>query len=98
TGVRMEIPLDQWYWNASRVMPPDNQAITEFPFFSILYGDPHAHVFSMAIAPLALGFAIAFVLGRGRWKGILSAACSFLFGGLAISALRPTNTWDFYPY
>lgn len=98
TGARMEIPLDQWYWNASRVMPPDDQAITEFPFFSILYGDPHAHVFSMAIAPLALGFAIAFVLGRGRWKGILSAACSFLFGGLAISALRPTNTWDFYPY
>ena len=36
--------------------------ITEFPFFTILYGDPHAHLFALPITLLVLAFALSVVL------------------------------------
>jgi YYY domain-containing protein len=89
-----------WYWNPSRAIPSpgDIEPITEFPFFTVLYGDPHAHLFALPISLLALAFALALVQGRMQWNGPGGAAAAFLIGGLAIGALRPTNTWDFYTY
>ncbi len=101
TGQQLPYGLADWYWNPSRaipVPPGDVEPITEFPFFTFLYGDPHAHLFAMPIALLALGFITSVVLARGRWRNWINGAIGFLIGGLAIGALRPTNTWDFYPY
>src|SRR3989338_2623863 len=36
------LPINAWYWTATRVMP--NSEINEFPFFSFLYADLHAHL------------------------------------------------------
>jgi YYY domain-containing protein len=52
----------------------------------------------MPLALLALAFAASFVLARGSWRSFSAMAISFLMGGLAIGALKPTNTWDYYPY
>ena len=41
-----------WYWIPSRTIP--GEAITEFPFFTFLYADPHAHLFALAITILTL--------------------------------------------
>jgi len=100
SGASLPFSLGDWYWIPSRAIPApgDVEPITEFPFFTVLYGDPHAHLFAMPITLLALSFALAVVLGRGRWRSRLDAGLGFLLGGLAIGALRPTNTWDFYPY
>ena len=100
SGAPLPYGMGDWYWNPSRVIPPqgDVEPITEFPFFTVLYADPHAHLFAMPIALLALTFALAVLLGRGRWKNLWGAAAGFALGGLAIGALRPTNTWDFYTY
>ncbi len=100
TGAPLPYGLGDWYWNPSRAIPAPGEVepITEFPFFTVLYADLHAHLFSLSIALLALAFAISVVLGRGRWKGILGGFFGFLFGGLAIGALKPTNTWEFYTY
>ncbi len=100
TGSALPYGLGEWYWNPSRVIPSPGEVepITEFPFFTVIYADLHAHLFSLTLALLALGFCLSVVLGRGRWKNLLSGALGFLLGALAIGALRPTNTWDFYTY
>ncbi|HEX7975985.1 MAG TPA: DUF2298 domain-containing protein, partial [Anaerolineales bacterium] len=97
-GQPLPYGIDNWYWDPSRVMPPGDYAITEFPSFTVLYADPHAHLFALPLALLALAFALAVILGGGRWRNMLGVAAGFGLGGLAIGALRPTNTWDFPTY
>lgn len=99
-GAHLPYSLDAWYWNPSRIIPApgETEPITEFPFFTTLYGDPHAHLFALPIALLALAFALALVLCRTRRDAAVTLTAGLLFGGLAIGALRPTNTWDFPTY
>ena len=56
-----------WYWNASRVMP--NGEINEFPFFTFLYADLHAHMIALPFALLILGLAVAVIRQRARKGG-----------------------------
>ena len=99
-GANLPYEVGDWYWIPSRAIPApgDVEPITEFPFFTVLYADPHAHLFALPIALLALGFALSIVLGRARWKGALETAASFILGGLAIGALYPVNLSDIYTY
>jgi YYY domain-containing protein len=99
-GASLPYNLGDWYWNPSRAIPApgDVEPITEFPFFTVLYGDPHAHLFAMPIALLALTLILGLFLGRAQSKNKLGVIFGFVLAGLAIGALRPTNTWDFYPY
>ena len=99
-GASLPYGIGDWYWLPSRIIPAggDIEPITEFPYFTVLYADLHAHLFALPIALLVLSICLSFVLGRVRWKGVLGFSASFLLAGLAIGALRPTNTADFYPY
>jgi YYY domain-containing protein len=99
-GGSLPYSLGDWYWIPSRAIPApgDVEPITEFPFFTVLYADLHAHLFALPVTLLALAFALAVILGRGRWKSVWGMVAGFLLGGLAIGALKPTNTWDFYTY
>ena len=99
-GAQLPYSLGDWYWIPSRAIPApgDIEPITEFPFFTILYADPHAHLFALPVTLLALAFALSVVLARGRWKCGLGAATWLGLGAMAIGALRPTNTWDFPVY
>lgn len=95
--------MDEWYWNPSRVIGGEHGGpITEFPFFTFLYGDLHAHFIALPITVLALGWVLSVVLstsksGKGS-RGFVNLLAVPLFGALIVGALRPTNTWDFYPY
>jgi hypothetical protein len=108
-GSSLPYSLADWYWIPSRVIPVpagEVQPITEFPFFTVLYADPHAHLFALPLTLLALAWAVSIVLGRGtqiyhsksKWDKVLSIGLSFLLGGLVIGVLRPTNTWDMPTY
>ncbi len=58
-----------WFWTASRAInadPGEVQPITEFPFFTFLYADLHAHMISMPLTMLALGWAVSVVLATRR--------------------------------
>jgi YYY domain-containing protein len=99
-GVKMPYSVGDWYWIPSRAIPApgDVEPITEFPLFTFLYGDLHAHMIALAIAMLALTWVVAVLMGKARWKNIPTGVMGVLLGGLAIGALYPTNLSDIYTY
>ncbi|HSH05366.1 MAG TPA: DUF2298 domain-containing protein [Anaerolineae bacterium] len=95
-----------WFWTATRTLNIEQgevMPITEFPFFTFLYGDLHAHMISLPLAMLALAWSISLALtpkltdpsGAGSW---LEKALRWGLGGLAIGVLQPTNSWDWPAY
>jgi YYY domain-containing protein len=64
-GQQMPFRSEWWYWNASRIMR--HGEINEFPYFSFLYADLHAHVTAMPFAVLALGLATSLVVRPVRY-------------------------------
>ena len=81
-----------WYWIPSRAIP--GEPITEFPFFTFLYGDPHAHLFAYPITLLSFSWALSFILNQWKYKNSFNRWINVLAGALIVGALRPTNTWD----
>jgi YYY domain-containing protein len=100
-GSKLPYGTGDWYWIPSRALPGD--VITEFPFFTFTYADLHAHMIALPITLLAIGWALAILLGRWQWakerraKWTQFISC-FVLGGVVIGALRPTNTWDLPTY
>ena len=105
-GATLPVRTEWWYWNASRAIPyveGDVQPITEFPFFTFLYADLHAHMMAMPIAMLAVAIALAWALPAAPedWgEGCLArgALTRMGIGALAVGALWPANTWDYPTY
>jgi len=61
-GQPLNFRPEWWYWNASRIMGAGE--INEFPFFSFLYADLHAHLIALPFGLLALGLIVSLVRGR----------------------------------
>ncbi len=98
-GTPLGIPMGDWYWNPSRVVPPlGGNEITEFPLFTFLYSDLHAHMIAMFLALLALSWALAVLAGHAKWQNRFATGLGFLVGGLIIGALYPSNLSDIYTY
>jgi YYY domain-containing protein len=99
----MPYPLHQWYWNPSRSIKPaagEAGPITEFPFFTFLYADLHAHMINRPLTVMAIGWGLSwllFALKREKLRP-LDAAIALFVGGLTLGAMPPTNTWDFPVY
>ena len=104
-------PLREFdFWRSSRMMPPDPPGfeITEFPFFTFLFADLHAHLMALPFTVLVVGAALAVVLrGRGserisgRFAGMgwgITDFAQVAVLGVVVGALRPLNTWDYPTY
>ena len=55
------MPPNWWFWNASRVIRPgvdEPGPITEFPAFTFIFGDLHAHAMALPVAALALALTV----------------------------------------
>lgn len=77
------------YWTSSRVIP---DTINEFPFFSFLQGDVHAHMISITFQLLVIILLLNIIRsGDLEFRSILIL-------GLAIGFLYPLNTWDYPVY
>jgi YYY domain-containing protein len=93
------------FWGPTRVIP---NTINEFPYFTLLFGDLHAHLLAMpivtAVIVVAAGIAtssrarsalISGIFGTlGGWRTAipLGLLCGLL-GGILIAS----NTWDYPP-
>ncbi len=99
-GASLPMGPGEWYWNPSRVVPPGGggNEITEFPLFTFLYSDLHAHMIAIPLALLALSWAFAVAAGRLKWRNPLSAAAGLVVGGLIIGSFYPANLSDTYTY
>jgi YYY domain-containing protein len=97
-GGRVLPPFD--FWRSTRVIGPEaTTPITEFPFFTFLYGDLHPHMLAMPLAALALALALAIVWqGRRIDLGLLAGLPAVFVGGLVVGALQVTNSWDYPTY
>ena len=92
------------FWRSTRLMPPDPPGfeIDEFPFFTFLFSDLHAHMMALPFTILALGVGLTIVVSRldqtrGRVK-FLTEAGQLVLLSLVIGALRTINTWDYPTY
>ncbi|MCE8424543.1 MAG: hypothetical protein J5U17_02040, partial [Candidatus Methanoperedens sp.] len=81
--------LDFNYWPSSRVIP---DTINEFPFFSFLQGDVHAHMISITFQLLIILFLL------NVFRSSKTDVKSLFFLGLSLGFLYPLNTWDYPVY
>ncbi|HEY1292319.1 MAG TPA: DUF2298 domain-containing protein, partial [Chloroflexota bacterium] len=86
------------FWRSTRFIGPEEPGpIHEFPYFTFLYGDLHAHQLALPItvAVLLVGLNLMRSLRanprRAPWAGLVIA-------GVLVGMLRATNTWDFPTY
>ncbi len=77
-----------WTWNASRAV---DGGITEFPYFTGLYADLHAHLIALpvTIAVIGLGFSLATSDAR-----TVQDAPKLLGLALCLGTLSAANAWD----
>ena len=82
-----------WWWRATRILPG---TITEFPAFSLILGDLHAHLMALPLAAVALAVALLTFAGgmpltwrSWLWQPGALALVALLYAGLAM-----TNSWD----
>jgi YYY domain-containing protein len=92
-GANLTMRPETWYWHPTRIIPSEaGNPIAEFPAFTFLYGDLHAHMIAFPLTLFALALGLVWIRERRPgWGGLL-------LGGLVIGALRPTNTWDYPTY
>ena len=94
------VPNDWWFWNATRVVhhpPTESGIITEFPWFTYLFADLHAHAMALPFTVVLLGLAVA-LLRPAPDARLLARCLHFLLFALALGALWPMNTWDVPTY
>jgi YYY domain-containing protein len=113
-GKSLPFRAEWWYWNATRVIPfaeGEVGAINEFPAFTFLYADLHAHMMALPLTQVALAIALQWGLGvdpapvssQRTWRNYLRRCIpqplpTMVLAGLIAGALRATNTWDWPTY
>ena len=85
------------FWRSSRMMPPDPPGleITEFPFFTFLFADLHAHLMSIpfVILIIATGLSIVKSVSSNTQK-LIERIVTLIILGITIGAISAINTWD----
>ncbi|MCH7607659.1 MAG: glycosyltransferase family 39 protein [Chloroflexi bacterium] len=85
------------FWPSSRMMP-GQISINEFPFWTFLFADLHAHMFSLPVQLLVVGLSANVVLGAGRHLSRAWRASSVGVLALTVGSLAAINTWDVPAY
>ena len=91
-------PFGQFdFWRSSRLMP-GQIAINEFPYWTFLFGDLHAHLISLPFQVVAVGLAANLVLGARRASSLRVLLPALVTLGFVVGAFAAINTWDVPTY
>lgn len=86
-------PLPRFDWWAPSRVNSGNLDITEFPYFTFLFGDLHPHMMGMVFVGLAASVALAYLVaahaGDRRRSMVLAVGL-----GVVTALSRMVNTWD----
>ncbi len=73
--------------------------ITEFPFFTFLFADLHAHMMTMPFALLAMGLGFSTLLGLSRASHRTPWVwATVMFLAVAVGSLWAINSWEYPAY
>ncbi len=103
---RMIPPLDQIdgsplaFWLPADQIPGFTDVsyhITEFPFFTFLFADLHAHMMVIPFTLLVIGLGVGLAVGlrNSGWLWTLIASTGLALG---LGSLWVINSWDYPPY
>ena len=90
-------PLTFWIPKKVAEFPDMSSHITEFPFFTFLFADLHAHMMVLPFSILVIGLGLSLVVGlrnNRRFWAVISVAAL----GLALGSLWVINSWDYPSY
>jgi YYY domain-containing protein len=95
----------QWTWDPSRAV---SFTITEFPYFTGLYADLHAHGINVPISMVVLGICLSLirdpylttlaVLRPRRDRNTSNFAVRLAMLALGVGSVATTNSWDLAEY
>ena len=95
--VKLESIGDFDFWRSSRMMPPDPPGfeITEFPFFTFLFADLHAHLMSIPLVILVAAIGLTIIKSSALQSYIvIEKIIVLMLIGITIGAISAINTWD----
>jgi YYY domain-containing protein len=85
------------FWRSSRMMP-GQISINEFPFWTFLFADLHAHLISLPFQVLAVGLAVNVALSSSAPISMLRRAPELTAMAFVVGSLAAINTWDVPAY
>ncbi len=82
-----------WWWPTTRILPG---TINEFPAFTLLLGDPHAHLLALPLDLVAVALALAIFEGGEplTWRRWAMRPERLLLTAIVFAGIVMTNTWD----
>lgn len=86
--------LTFWLWGKTDGPADVSWHITEFPFFSFLFADLHAHMMAIPITILVIALGMNLLLGIRR-QGLAWDIAALLTAGIAVGSLWAINSWDY---
>ena len=89
-------PLTFWVPDRLPNVPDMSSHITEFPFFTFLFADLHAHMMVIPFTLLVVGLGFSLVVGLRSGDRMWPATGAVL--GLALGSLWVINSWDYPSY
>ena len=104
--VFLDLPFGQFdFWRSSRMMPPDPPGfeINEFPFFTFLFADLHAHMMVIPMSLMTLALSYTTIISAPKFNPLkksltIETLTRLSILGISIGVLRLINAWDFPTY
>ena len=65
-GANLPYAAGDWYWFASRIFPPGYSDFYEFPVFTFIYSDLHAHMIALMLTVLVISWTLSNIDVQGQ--------------------------------